>query len=459
MWDADATKVVSVCAVTRWAIGSERVVTDGVVKPAVVIIDGERIARVCSADDPELAALHHLDLGRHVLMPGLVDSHVHINEPGRTAWEGFASATQAAAGGGVTTLVDMPLNSTPVTTAQGALATKIAAAADQLWVDCGFWGGVVPGNAGELAGLTRDGALGAKGFLCHSGIDDFPRIEGDELLAAMRALEKTGAPLLVHAELESDVSLPSNLPNKDYRRYLQSRPASWEDAAIAMMVALCERTGCPVHIVHLSSASALDILGEARGKGLPITVETCPHYLCLSAEDVPDGDTRFKCAPPIRDAANRAALWRGLKEGVIDFVVTDHSPCTPALKCEGDFMAAWGGIASLGLGLPSVWTQARRRGFALTDVTGWMCERPAMMCGLGARKGKLASGYDADLVVFDPEAEFEVDVGHLRFKNRQSPYLGHALKGAVMSTWLRGTKVFDAGAVLGPPRGTVVQRR
>ncbi len=333
-----------------------------------------------------------LDVGELVVSPGIVDCHVHINEPGRTDWEGFTTATRAAAAGGVTTLVDMPLNCLPVTTTRAALETKLAATAGQLCVDVGFWGGVIPGNARDLAGLARAGALGCKAFLVHSGIDEFPNATEADLRQAMPVLRALGLPLLAHAELDLGGVTPEVARAGDpraYRAYLASRPPAWEDQAIRLLVALCRETGCAVHVVHLSSASSLPTLRAAKAEGLPITVETCPHYLCLEAETIPDGATHFKCAPPIREHANREALWGALADGTIDLVISDHSPCTPALKLpeRGDFQNAWGGIASLQLGLPAVWTEARRRGHGLHELATWMSARPAALAGLGARKG------------------------------------------------------------------------
>ncbi|MCB9728722.1 MAG: allantoinase AllB [Deltaproteobacteria bacterium] len=436
-------------------------VTPGGVLDGVVTIEGERIAAV--GPRAEHRGPEPIDLGELWLLPGLVDGHVHLNEPGRTEWEGFVTATRAAAVGGVTTLVDMPLNCIPVTTSVAALEAKLAACRGELSVDCGFWGGVVPGNAAELGPLVRAGVLGAKAFLCHSGIDDFPDTPEADLRPAMRALAEAGAPLLAHAELEQPVDAEAleGLSPGGYERWLRSRPAAWEDAAIALLIALCRETGCAVHIVHLSSASALPLLAAARAEGLPVTVETCPHYLCLSAEQVPPGDTTWKCAPPIRGADNRDALWQGLRDGVIDQVVSDHSPCTPALKHleRGDFDAAWGGIASLQLGLRAVWTEARGRGFALSDVVRWMAEAPARIAGLAARKGGIAVGMDADLVAFDPDARARVDGGKLLHRHKITPYQGAELWGEVRCTWLRGAVVQEGGVPVGEPRGRTLLGR
>ena len=431
------------------ALRSSRVVRPEGVGPATIVIEDGRIEAVIVSARDILELEQHpsdtlVDLGDLVVSPGLVDCHVHMNEPGRTEWEGFATATRAAAAGGVTTVVDMPLNSLPVTTTRAALDLKIAASAGQRFVDVGFWGGVVPGNTDALGGLAEGGVLGCKAFLVHSGIDEFPNATTSDLLEAMPVLRAHGLPLLAHAEL--DLGAPALPPHsRAYRDYLHGRPAFWEDRAIELLIDLCRQTGCAVHIVHLSSASALPALRAARAEGLPITVETCPHYLCLKAESIPDGATCFKCAPPIRSHANREALWQGLFGGVIDFVITDHSPCAPGLKLaeRGDFMDAWGGIASLSLGLPAIWTEAARRGATLAELARWMSARPAAFAGLSGKKGWIAAGYDADFVVWDPDATFTVTPERLFFRHPISPYLGRELRGVVHQTWLGGRKIFD----------------
>jgi allantoinase len=434
------------------ALRSRRALVAGELRAATVVVDGERIASI-REPDADLGEMPCEDLGDLVLMAGLVDSHVHVNEPGRTEWEGFETATAAAAAGGITTIVDMPLNSQPVTTTARALEDKLRATEGKLAVDAGFWGGVVPRHAAHLDDLARGGVLGAKGFLCHSGIDDFPNVDEAELREAMPVLARAGAPLLVHAELEQPVRLPP-LGVRDYGLYLASRPPAFEEAAVALVIGLVRATGCPAHVVHLSSATALALLGEARAAGLPITAETCPHYLGLAAEQVPEGATQYKCAPPIRDERNREALWQGLRDGIVDLVVSDHSPCTPELKRldTGDFLAAWGGIASLGLGLPAVWSEARARGFSIADVARWMSAAPARFAGL-AKKGAIAAGHDADLVAWDPDASFEVTPERLRQRHALTPWLGRRLFGEVKATWLRGTKIVAAGRLLGSPAG------
>lgn len=403
--------------------------------------------------DAALPGLATHDLGELVLMPSLVDSHVHVNEPGRAEWEGWESATRAAALGGVTALIDMPLNSIPVTTTCAALEEKVAATVGKLWVDAGFWGGVIPGNTAELAPMVAAGARGFKCFLCPSGIDEFPASDAEVLRLAMPVLRAAGVPLLVHAELESPLHDASGADPREYLTYLHSRPPEWEDAAVALVIDLVRETGCPAHIVHLSSAGALDLLRAARAEGLPISAETCPHYLVLSAEEVPSGATAFKCAPPIRPAANREPLWAALLDGTLDFVVTDHSPCVPSLKRldTGDFLGAWGGIASLQLGLSSVWTEARRRGVSLAALSRWMTAGPARLAGLP--NGPLRVGAPADLVAFDPDEAWTVDALALAHRNPVTPWAGRRLVGRVHHTFLRGEPVVQDGAIVGAPRG------
>jgi allantoinase len=447
-------------------VRSRRVVGGGPgggIGAATVIFDGDgRIEEVKPGDAPAAGPAGVLDVGDLLVSPGLVDCHVHVNEPGRADWEGFATATRAAAAGGVTTLVDMPLNCVPVTTSAGALEAKRAAAAGKLHADVGFWGGVVPDNAAALAGLADAGALGCKAFLVHSGIDEFPNATEADLRRAMPILRDHGLPLLAHAELDlgAEVGEPEPDP-RAYRGYLQSRPAAWEDEAIRLLVRLCRETGCAVHIVHLSSASSLPALREARAAGLPVTVETCPHYLCLEAEAIPDGATQFKCAPPIRAHANREGLWRGLGAGEIDLVISDHSPCAPALKLpeRGDFHAAWGGIASLQLGLPAVWSEARARGHGPAALAAWMSAAPARLAGLAHRKGRIAAGLDADLVIWDPDQARRIEADDLHFRHKISPYVGTLMHGLVRMTVLRGQVVYDRGAFPAGPIGATLLGR
>ncbi len=437
---------------------SRRVVAGGAVAPASIHIERGVIARVAGHGDvPEGCPLE--DAGDLVVMPGIVDSHVHINEPGRTEWEGFATATRAAAAGGVTTLVDMPLNSIPPTTTAQALEIKAEAAGGKCWVDVGLWGGAVPGNAGELRRLLDAGALGFKCFMVDSGVEEFGWVKELDLRAAMRELAGSGAPLLCHAELPGPIdaarSAVAGLDPCSYAAYVASRPREAEDLAIRMLVALCRETRAAVHVVHLSSSGALDTIRAARIEGLPFTAETTPHYLHFAAEDIPDGATPYKCAPPIRERDNREKLWAALGEGLLDLVVSDHSPCTPELKKmeAGDFAAAWGGIASLQLGLPVIWTEARRRGHTLADLAAWMCAGPARLANLD-RKGRIAAGCDADLVVWDPDAIYRVEPARIEHRHKITPYAGEVLQGVVRSTYLRGEKIDFTGA----PRGRVLRR-
>ena len=440
-----------------WALISRRVVTPSGIRAAAVLIAGESIVDVVEPDQLP-AASRVVDVGDHAILPGIVDTHVHINEPGRTEWEGFVTATRAAAAGGITTLVDMPLNSSPVTTTARALALKVEAARGKLWVDCGFYGGVVAGVSGQVGPLAAAGVLGFKAFLCHSGIDEFPNVTKADLRAVMPELRGAGLPLLVHAELVGDppVAVPgSAVESQSYARHLASRPREWEHAAIGLMIDLCREFRCHVHIVHLSSADALPMIARAREEGLPLTVETCPHYLTFAAEDIPDGDPRYKCAPPIRERENRERLWQALGEGLIDTIGTDHSPAPPDLKHldTGDVFRAWGGIASLQLALPAVWTAARQRGFTLTDLSRWMTLHPAELVGLDARKGAIARGRDADLVVFDPDKTFTVDPAAIHHRHRATPYEGRSLAGRVETTYLRGRLVYHESKFATAPSG------
>jgi allantoinase len=398
-----------------------------------------------------------------IVMPGLVDSHVHVNEPGRTEWEGFASATRAAAAGGVTTIVDMPLNSIPATTTLAGLNEKLDAAADKLSVDVGFWGGVVPGNTIELEKLWEAGVVGFKCFLIHSGVDEFPNVTEADLREAMPELARLGAPLIVHAEVPGPVEACcqtiSGASTSSYETFLRSRPRAAENQAVALMIKLAGETGCRTHIVHHSSADALPMLRQAKSSGLPLTVETCPHYLHFAAEDIPDGATEFKCCPPIRECDNREQLWEALRDGTIDFVVSDHSPCPPEMKlCEqGDFMNAWGGISSLQLRLPIIWTDASERGFTIEQIVEWLCTGPARQVGFNVLKGAIKEGADADIVIWNPDAQFRVAPEMIHHRHKLTPYAGEVLRGVVEKTFLRGQIVYDGGEFLGR-RGSVLMR-
>ena len=429
-------------------IRSRRVVLPDGVRPASVHIRGETIAAVRGFLDTRGGGRVH-DFGELVVMPGLVDTHVHINEPGRADWEGFATATHAAAAGGVTTLIEMPLNSVPATTSVAAFKKKLRAASGKLQVDVGFWGGVVPGNARELPGLFRAGVFGFKCFLVPSGVPEFEYVNEKDLRHALPVLKKLDATLLVHAELPGPIEkelrhLRVADPRK-YRTWLLSRPPAAETGAVALMIRLCREYGVRTHIVHVSAAGALPLLRRARKQGLPISGETCPHYLYFAGGAIPDGCTQFKCAPPIRDAKNRDALWEGLRRGTLDCVVTDHSPSPPEMKRldSGDFLKAWGGIASLQLGLAAVWTEAAKRGLDPAALARWMCHSPARLAGLAQRKGAIAPGCDADIVVWDSQREQTVEPGKLLHRHKLTPYALERLRGVVEKTFLRGQCVYD----------------
>ena len=402
------------------------------------------------------------DLGELVIMPGLIDSHVHINDPGRTGWEGFEYATKAAAAGGITTLIDMPLNSSPVTISKSSLHQKIAATKDKLYVHCGFWGGLIPDNADTLEELLSVGVWGLKAFLCDSGNNEFPAVSGVDLKKAMALLRHHQIPLLVHAEWDkkgSDISAMEAQP-WSYPAYLHSRPDSWENDAIQFLIGLIEEYRCKTHIVHLSSTWPFDSIKKAKQMGLPVTCETCPHYLSFHSEIIPDSATLFKCAPPIRTRANNEKLWDGLKYGIIDFIVSDHSPSPPTTKylTEGSFLKAWGGISGLQWSLPVVWTIARKRGISLKQLTEWMSSKIAEFVGLGKTKGKIEKGYDADLIVWDPEEKFEVTASEMYSRHYTTPYLGMLLRGKVKRTYLKGQLVCKDGRFIGGPKGKILLR-
>ena len=454
---------------------SDRVVTPDAVAPAAIHIRNGAITAITARDEvPPGCAV--FDAGKSVVMAGLVDTHVHINEPGRTEWEGFHSATRAAAAGGVTTLVDMPLNSIPATTTLESFEVKRHAAQGHCWVDVGFWGGVVPGNAPELRRLFDAGVLGFKCFLIHSGVEEFPHVTESDLRVALEELAALRALLIVHAELpgpvEKALQAQASRSPSDPRRYatfLNSRPREAENEAIHLLIRLAQairkngskaNSRLRLHVVHHSSADALPVLRRAREDGLPITVETCPHYLCFAAEDIPDGATEFKCCPPIRERENCEQLWAALGEGLIEMVVSDHSPCPPELKRRdaGDFLRAWGGISSLQLRLPVMWTAAQRRGHTLRDLAEWLCRAPARLVGLQNRKGSIRAGGDADLCVWNPEAAFRVEPASLHHRHKLTPYAGQVLKGVVEATFLRGKKIYDRGQFASQPAGALLKR-
>jgi len=441
-------------------IRGQQVVLPGSISPASIHISGNIVTSTGSFDDVP-ADCELIDVNdESIVMPGLVDSHVHINEPGRTEWEGFATATRAAAAGGVTTLIDMPLNSIPPTTTVAGFKEKLAAAGGQCFVDVGFWGGVVPGNTSELAPLFSAGVVGFKCFLIHSGVDEFPNVTEEHLREAMPELTRLGAVLIVHAEVPGPINITGirNDSPAAYATFLASRPRAAENEAVDLIIKLGQEFGTRVHIVHHSSADALPVLGEAKAAGIKITAETCPHYLTFAAEEIPDGATEFKCCPPIREAENRELLWSAVADGTIDMIVSDHSPCPPDMKLResGDFLAAWGGISSLQLRLPVVWTEARRRGSSIEDLVRWLCTAPASLVGLAHRKGSIAAGFDADLVIWNPERQFKVEANTLQHRHKLTPYNGRVLQGVVEKAFLRGRKIYDGEEFIAKPQGVLL---
>jgi len=450
-------------------IRGRRVVTEHGVDPASVFIRGGRIQAIepfeANSSNKELFEA----IGESVVMPGLVDTHVHVNEPGRTNWEGFETATRAAAAGGVTTIVDMPLNCIPATTTVEGFQAKLKAARSKLHVDVAFWGGVVPGNTSELHNLWEAGVVGFKCFLVHSGVDEFPNVSEDNLREAMPELARLSALLIVHAEVPGPIdnaccaqsSPDNNTASRSYETFLRSRPPEAENQAIELMIRLSRETDCRIHIVHHSSAEALRSLRIAKNSGLQITAETCPHYLHFAAEDIPDGATEFKCCPPIRERENREQLWAGLRDGTIDMVVSDHSPCPSEMKCleEGDFMRAWGGISSLQFRLPVMWTEASTRGFGLNELTEWLCRTPARQVGLEKRKGTIAPGLDADIVIWNPDREFPIRPEIIHHRHKLTPYAGEVLQGLVEKTFVRGQMVYDGGAFASNTQGQIILRQ
>jgi allantoinase len=453
----------SPCLVIR----SQKVVANGLQGPASIHIRDGKITRVASFDEAP-GDCEVVDAGERVVMPGLVDTHVHVNEPGRTDWEGFATATRAAAAGGVTTLVDMPLNSIPPTTTLEGFNSKLEAARGaECRVDIGFWGGVVPENLYELSQLHEAGVVGFKCFLVPSGVDEFPHVTESELRPAMRALAEWDALLIAHAELpgpiDDAIEKEATRVGRDPRRFetfLRTRPRAAEDEAVALVIRLSRETGARAHIVHHSSSNSIEALRRAREEGLRITAETCPHYLFFAAEEVPDGETAFKCCPPIRERENREKLWAALIDGTIEMIVSDHSPAPPEMKCmeTGDFLQAWGGISSLQLRLPIVWTMMRERGLSINRLVEWTAGAPARLVSLDKRKGALAAGCDADLVIWNPDASFTVEASMLHHKHKLTPYIGQTLYGVVEATYLRGEKIYEHGEFRGSPRGGLIMR-
>jgi allantoinase len=471
---------------------SKRVVFPDGVQPASVLIDGEKIREILPYEaDLGSSDIRLIDYGDLALMPGVVDTHVHINEPGRTEWEGFSTATAAAAKGGITTLVDMPLNCDPVTTTVAALQSKVKACTNLLHVDCGFYGGVIPGNVNDLEPLIDAGVLGFKSFLIHSGIHEFPHVSEADIRRAIPILKKGGVPYLMHAELDLTPPAPlsatqrggskigaspkphmhtpplhnvergmgGEVDNRLYSTYLASRPRSWENNAVELMARLAGETNAHLHVVHLSSSDALETLEATRRRNIPLSVETCHHYLTYCSEEIPDGHTEFKCAPPIRERENREKLWQAIRDGVIDFAVSDHSPCTPALKerGSGDFMKAWGGIAGLQFSLSVFFTGAQSRGFDLAQVSHSLSAAPAKFVGL-ANKGSIKPGMDADLVVFDTAARFRVEPAMIAHRHDVSPYVGMELTGLVKETWLRGKQIYGQNLAMAPSGRAVLRQ-
>ncbi|OEU91637.1 allantoicase [Streptomyces abyssalis] len=432
---------------------SSRVVTPEGTRAASVSVADGRIVSVGPRDMPVPDGARLVDAGDDAVLPGLVDTHVHVNDPGRSEWEGFTTATRAAAAGGITTLIDMPLNSLPPTTTVAHLRTKQESARGQAHIDTGFWGGAIPGNVADLRPLHDAGVFGFKCFLSPSGVEEFPELGPAGLESALAEIAGFGGLLIVHAEDPAHLTAAPQKGGPAYADFLASRPRAAENDAIGRLIALARKLDARVHVLHLSSADALPAIAQARREGVALTVETCPHFLTLSAEEVPDGATEFKCCPPIRERANQDALWQGLAEGVLDCVVSDHSPCTAELK-DGDFGTAWGGISSLQLGLPAMWTAARARGHSLDDVVRWMSSGPARLAGLGGRKGAIAPGHDADFAVLAPEETFTVDPARLHHRNPVTAYAGRTLHGVVRATWLRGERIAEAGDAGRPLRQT-----
>jgi allantoinase len=423
---------------------------DGI-RPGILLIRAGKIENILPYDT-HTEGNHQLDAGDSLVFPGLIDCHVHLNEPGRTNWEGFDTGTRAAAAGGITTLVDMPLNSRPVTTSLENLQLKVSSSEGKLHVNCGFWGGVVPGNTQKLDTLLSGGALGLKAFLSHSGIDEFPNSGEEDLRKALLILKKHNKPLLVHCELEKPHPAQEQLQKnpRSYQAWLDSRPDEWEVQAIELLIRLCRETGARCHIVHLATKDALPAIRAAKNEGLPLTVETCTHYLFFDAEDIPEGEVKYKCAPPIRKKDTQEALWDALKNGTLDFLASDHSPAPPDIKHleSGDFSKAWGGIAGVQFSLSAFWARASPKGFSLDSIRKFWAEGPAEFIGLSHRKGKLAPGYDADILIWNPDERWMLDESEILHRHKISPYTGKTLQGRVEKTFVGGQLVYDSGRFL-----------
>ncbi len=444
---------------TSRIIYSERVFWNDTFQPVSIWIDKGRIRNVVQGKRLNIP-IPFEDYGNSVIMPGIIDAHIHINEPGRTEWEGFDTVTKAAAAGGITTLVDMPLNSSPVTIDKDTFQQKIAATKNQLHVNCGFWAGLVPQNSDNLDDLLTSGVLGIKAFLTHSGIDEFPNVQKADLQRAMPIIGKYNMPLLAHCELDSPNEFQALFEQyqHSYPHFVASRPCSWENEAIELMIDFCRTTKCPVHIVHLSSAEALPAIRQAKEEGLPLTVETCPHYIYFNQEEIPNSDTRFKCTPPIRDRKNNEQLWEALESGLIDFVASDHSPAPPEMKEHqtGNLYKAWGGIIGGQALLTATWAAAQKRNISLKKIVQWLCEKPAQFIGFGHRKGKIKTGYDADFVIWNPEEIFELTEEMLLHRHKFSPYVGETLAGQIVTTFCNGEKVYNNGKISEIDQGKIL---
>lgn len=450
----------------KFGISSNKVIIANEMVNACIIIENGKISDIVFPDsDGKFEYINSFeteDHGEFVIMPSLIDTHVHINEPGRVEWEGFETVTKAAAAGGITMIVDMPLNSDPVTTDRNSLDQKINSATGKLYTDVGFYGGAVPENVNELNLLYRCGVFGFKSFMVDSGLDEFRRVTENDLENILKELDSAkDVPLLVHAEADCGFDKKKYLSDHSYSSFLNSRPREWENRAIEILIRLSKKYDRHIHIVHLSSSDALDMIRKAKSDGIKITVETCPHYLYFSSENIKDKDTRFKCTPPIRENENREKLWEAVKDGTIDMIVSDHSPCTDELKCleNGNIKTAWGGISSIQLGLSAIWKEAFKRQMSLTDITKLMSANPARLIGMEDRKGKIEIGMDADIIVFDPEKTFAVDCKKLFHKNKLTPYDSEKLSGEVVATYLRGNKIYDNGNIIEHPHGKIIFRK
>lgn len=446
----------------KFSLKSTRVLVESKSVKAIVNIENGKITGISDYDSyPECEVT---DYGDNIIMPGLTDTHVHINEPGRTHWEGFETATKSAAAGGITTVIDMPLNCSPVTTTTDALNKKKEAAKNKLYCDTGFYGGLVPGNYNESLQLVKHGIFGLKAFMVDSGIAEFSFVSENDLTDALECLSEINElhklPLLVHAEIDTGYILPSDYSDTSFKSFLKTRPEEWENTAIDILIKLCRIYRQHIHIVHLSSSSAIELIRKAKAEGLHLTVETCPHYLYFSSDDIPDKDTRFKCTPPLRDKMNKEMLWDAVKDGTIDFIVSDHSPCDPGLKFieENNFEKAWGGISGLQFSLPVFWTEAKKRDISIEKLSELMSRRTSEFAGLGKRKGIIQSGYDADIVVFNPEKTFTVHDKNIFHRHKVTPYSGKELYGVVETTFLRGVRVFESGKIVSRPCGEILLR-